>query len=102
MQDQKIDDLEQELAELQDELNDLQQRASSRGGKRLAALPGTSIPMNEFDDNAIPLNQQEEEEKRDEPEEESPAMQPRGEHQHDLQIHPEAQSPDLESSPDGH
>ena len=56
MQDHQIEDLEQQLAELHDELNEMQQRASSRGGKRLAALPGTSIPLNEFEDTGIPLH----------------------------------------------
>lgn len=64
-------------------------RASSRGGKRLAALPGTSIPLNEFDQDNHEMDAplQEEEEKREDGFEESPQMEPRGTHQEDQDAH---------------
>ena len=50
MQDNQIEELQMILAQLQEEHEGMQQRASSRAGKRLPPLPGTSIPFNELDD----------------------------------------------------
>ena len=80
LQDAKIDDLTNQLRQLQQYNEELMARASSRGGKRLAALPGTSIPLNEFDEGNQEMDAPEEE-KRDEGYEESPQMEPRGTHQ---------------------
>lgn len=89
LQDAKIDELSNQLRILQQQNDDLMARASSRGGKRLAALPGTSIPLNEFDQDNHEMDAplQEEEEKREDGFEESPQMEPRGTHQEDQDAH---------------
>ena len=65
--------LQKELSDLIDHNNDLTMRASSRGGRRLAPLPGVSIPLNEFEDN-------DEYKQQIEVDEESPHMEPNQEH----------------------
>jgi hypothetical protein len=50
LQDSKIDQMSSQLRALQAKNEELMARAQSRGGKRLAALPNTSIPLDEFNE----------------------------------------------------
>lgn len=69
-------------------------RTSSWGGKRLAPLPGVSIPLNEFDDK-------EEYKQQMEVDEDSPWMQPNQLHEVPVEEESPEKSPDP-LSPDDH
>lgn len=94
VQDRIIEDLQAEMKAMKDHHDELGNRASSRAGRRLAPLPGTTIPLEDIEDGPGPEDSLlkptlGEDEKRVEHEEgegeESPTMQPKGHHEEGAQ-----------------